>query len=172
MASEDVAAGRKGKREGSPGFTREVFLSFRGPDTRKGFTDHLYSRLVDAGIQVFRDDEDLPAGEKIKPELKIAIKQSRISIAILSKHYASSEHCLMELEQMWECKQSDGQILLPIFYDVSPSDLKDPLGDFGRSLKKHEEDNKVDANIIKTWRSVLAEIKKLRGDELKNVKNG
>ncbi|XP_039165170.1 uncharacterized protein LOC120291585 [Eucalyptus grandis] len=46
-----------------------VFLSFRGPDTRNGFVDHLYHRLNDVGLPfhpnfVFRDDKDLPFGEK------------------------------------------------------------------------------------------------------------
>ncbi|KAI9215660.1 hypothetical protein POPTR_T002968v4 [Populus trichocarpa] len=31
----------------------DVFLSFRGEDTRKTFTDHLYTALVQAGIHTF-----------------------------------------------------------------------------------------------------------------------
>jgi len=40
----------------------DVFLSFRGEDTRKTFTDHLYTALVQVGIQTFRDDDELPVG--------------------------------------------------------------------------------------------------------------
>jgi hypothetical protein len=36
-----------------------VFLSFRGEDTRKNFTDHLYTALVQAGIHTFRDDDEI-----------------------------------------------------------------------------------------------------------------
>ncbi|KAI6668610.1 hypothetical protein NL676_010842, partial [Syzygium grande] len=43
----------------------DVFLSFRGPDTRNTFTDFLYVFLSKAGIRVFMDDEELRPGEKI-----------------------------------------------------------------------------------------------------------
>ncbi|RVW86463.1 TMV resistance protein N [Vitis vinifera] len=54
------------------GWTYEVFLSFRGEDTRCNFTDHLYTTLVGKGIRTFRDDK-LKRGEKIAPELLNAI---------------------------------------------------------------------------------------------------
>ena len=50
------------------GWTHDVFLSFRGEDTRNNFTDHLYTDLVRKGIRIFRDDQ-LIRGEKIAPEL-------------------------------------------------------------------------------------------------------
>jgi hypothetical protein len=52
-----------------------VFLSFRGADTRKNFTDHLYKALVDAGIHTFRDDDEIRIGENIELELQKAIQQ-------------------------------------------------------------------------------------------------
>ncbi|KAJ6978678.1 TMV resistance protein N isoform X2 [Populus alba x Populus x berolinensis] len=48
----------------------QVFLSFRGEDTRKNFTDHLYKALVDAGIHTFRDDDEIRRGENIDSELQ------------------------------------------------------------------------------------------------------
>ncbi|PNT11280.2 hypothetical protein POPTR_011G008548v4 [Populus trichocarpa] len=53
----------------------QVFLSFRGADTRKNFTDHLYKALVDAGIHTFRDDDEIRIGENIELELQKAIQQ-------------------------------------------------------------------------------------------------
>ena len=53
----------------------KVFLSFRGEDTRKNFTDHLYKALVDAGIHIFRDDDEIRRGENIELELENAIQQ-------------------------------------------------------------------------------------------------
>ena len=47
------------------GWHYDVFLSFRGEDTRKNFTDHLYTALQNAGIHTFRDDDELPKGEEI-----------------------------------------------------------------------------------------------------------
>ncbi|KAL3746406.1 hypothetical protein ACJRO7_015375 [Eucalyptus globulus] len=146
----------------SSGINYEVFLSFRGGDTRQGFTDHLYDNLTRAGIKVFKDDKELPAGRKITSELKEAIKRSKISIAIFSKDYASSRSCLMEVEQMWDCRELDGQTIIPIFYDISPFDVKRQAGDFKTSFENHKEDG-VNAGTIKTWKNVLRQIGGLSG---------
>ena len=53
----------------------QVFLSFRGADTRKNFTDHLYKALIQAGIHTFRDDDEIRRGENIDFELQKAIQQ-------------------------------------------------------------------------------------------------
>ena len=79
------------KRESSPSpsspSTRQpkydVFLSFRGEDTRTNFTDHLYVALKRKGIITFRDEEELKKRERI----------SKLFKAILSKKYASSTWC-------------------------------------------------------------------------------
>ena len=99
----------------------DVFLSFRGEDTRKSFTDHLYTTLKQKGIFTFRDDEKLERGKPIKPELLEAIEESLFAIVILSKNYASSTWCLDELVKIMECKDKIGLIVHPIFYDVDPS---------------------------------------------------
>lgn len=74
-----------------------VFLSFRGDGTRLTFTDHLYEALVGANIRTFRDDNDIERGKSIKLESKRGILQSRCSIIVLSKDYASSRWCLDEI---------------------------------------------------------------------------
>ncbi|KAK9944488.1 hypothetical protein M0R45_010052 [Rubus argutus] len=102
-------------------FSFDVFLSFRGEDTRKNFTDHLYTAFTDAGIRTFRDDDELERGEDIKPELEKAIRQSRSSVVVFSKDYASSGWCLDELALIIERKRTAGHVVLPVFYDVDPS---------------------------------------------------
>ncbi|KAF7850043.1 hypothetical protein BT93_L5923 [Corymbia citriodora subsp. variegata] len=92
MASSDAGT--------SLGSKYEVFLSFRGPDTRAGFTDFLFHSLTDAGICVFRDDEELRVGEKIDESLLQAIDNSKIYIPIFSRTYATSKWCLRELTQI------------------------------------------------------------------------
>ena len=42
----------------------DVFLSFRGEDTRTNFTDHLYVALKRKGIITFRDEEELKNSRK------------------------------------------------------------------------------------------------------------
>ena len=84
----------------------DVFLSFRGEDTRNSFTGHLYKALDRKGIDTFMDNEKLRAGEEISPTLVTAIQRSRCSIIVLSENYASSKWCLEELVEVLECKRT------------------------------------------------------------------
>ncbi|XP_039164654.1 disease resistance protein RUN1-like [Eucalyptus grandis] len=105
-ADDIAAASLSAAPKGSNGY--DMFLSFRGTDTRNTFVDHLYNNLVDAGICVFKDDDELCEGEEISTNLLAAIKNSKISIPILSQNYAWSKACLQELVQMIECMKNAG----------------------------------------------------------------
>ena len=139
----------------------DVFLSFRGEDTRNNFTSHLYKALCDQGFNTFIDN-DLQRGEKISLELLKTIKLSMISIVVFSKNYASSTWCLNELVQIFECR-SKGQLVLPIFYKVSPSEIRKQDGEFGIALAKHEEKFKDDIEKVQRWRTTLTEAANLSG---------
>ncbi|KAM7466165.1 hypothetical protein LguiB_013727 [Lonicera macranthoides] len=117
----------------------DVFLSFRGEDTRKNFTDHLHNALTRAGIRTFRDDDQLPRGKHIPFQLTKAIEESRISIIVFSKNYASSSWCLDELVKVLECKNTRGQLVLPVFYDVDPSDGTEAIEGISLVLPMTEE---------------------------------
>ncbi|PKI46192.1 hypothetical protein CRG98_033450 [Punica granatum] len=94
-------------RKRTSGTTYQVFLSFRGPDTHQGFTDVLYYALIDAGIRVFRDDEEIRKGEDIGEEILRAIEESRIFVPIFSINYASTllihrEKFSTDIVHQWE----------------------------------------------------------------------
>ncbi|XP_059642294.1 disease resistance protein L6-like [Cornus florida] len=144
-----------------PGGEYEVFLSFRGPDTRCTFTDILYTYLIDAGVRTFRDDNELRKGEEIGPELLEAIRESSISIPIFSNNYASSKWCLRELAQMVDCKRSNGQLILPIFYDVEPSDVRHQSGGYEEAFRKHERC--FDECTVMKWKEALKQVGELKG---------
>ncbi|CAI0413031.1 unnamed protein product [Linum tenue] len=75
----------------------EVFMNFRGPDTRYQITDILFRFLVNLKIRTFKDDDELRKGEGIWPNLVEAIEQSKIYVTIFSENYAYSKWCLKEL---------------------------------------------------------------------------
>jgi hypothetical protein len=66
-------------------FSFDVFISFRGTDTRFGFTGNLYKALSDKGIRTFIDDKELQIGDEITPSLLKSIEDSRIAIIVFSK---------------------------------------------------------------------------------------
>ncbi|XP_039171571.1 disease resistance protein RUN1-like isoform X3 [Eucalyptus grandis] len=160
-----------GGGDSSSGAEFEVFLSFRGPDTRLSFTDCLYHSMVGAGIRVFRDDEEIRKGEKIGGELLRAIESSKIYVPIFSRNYASSAWCLRELKHMVECsRKANEKVILPIFYDVNSDDvkLKTPL--YLDALKKHEE--KFGRDDVREWEEALAEVARIKGWGLRNRGHG
>ena len=67
-------------------FIYDVFLSFRGEDTRYNFTSHLYKALCDKGFNTFIDDDNLQKGEEISTELLKAIELSMIKIVVFSEN--------------------------------------------------------------------------------------
>ncbi|KAL9381682.1 hypothetical protein Peur_024717 [Populus x canadensis] len=149
----------------------DVFLSFRGEDTRKTFTDHLYTALVQAGIHTFRDDDELPRGEEISDHLLRAVQESKISIVVFSKGYASSRWCLNELVEILQCKnRKTGQIVLPIFYDIDPSYVRKQNGSFAEAFVKHEEC--FEEKLVKEWRKALEEAGNLSGWNLNDMASG
>ncbi|KAM7481976.1 hypothetical protein LguiB_006559 [Lonicera macranthoides] len=165
-------------------YNYQVFLSFRGEDTRKTFTDHLYTVLVQAGLRTFRDDDEIERGMRLKLELCKAIQQSRISIIILSRNYASSKRCLDEVAMIleWSQRSSIGHEVLPVFYDVDPSDLRNQKGSIGESFARYKEeliDTEIDdekkkegAEKLQRWKVALEEVANLTGLVLKNQGGG
>lgn len=146
-----------------------VFLSFRGEDTRKNFTDHLYTALDQAGIRAFKDDPELQKGEEISLELLNASQDSNLSIVVFSKNYATSRWCLDELVKILECKKTNGQVVLPVFYDVDPFEVRHQIGSFEKAFGKHKERF---MDKVKIWQDALTEAANLSGFHLKNDANG
>jgi hypothetical protein len=148
-------------------YVYDVFLSFRGQDTRNSFTDHLYVSLQRIGILTFRDDEKLERGRSISSGLLQAIERSKISVIVFSRNYASSPWCLDELVKIMECRRMKRQIVLPIFYHVEPSDVRRQAGSFAQAFVEHEE---LHRDKVVQWRRALTEAANLSGWHLKQYR--
>ncbi|KAK2420082.1 disease resistance protein RPV1 [Trifolium repens] len=149
----------------------DVFLSFRGEDTRASFTSHLYDSLQNDGIKVFMDD-GLQRGDHIQFSINIAIEVSQIAVIVFSKNYANSRWCLDELVNIIQVRRTIGQVVLPVFYDVDPSEVRHQIGEFGKAfqsllnrISKEEEDKSL------KWRDCLHEAASIAGFVVLNSRN-
>ena len=148
----------------------DVFLNFRGEDTRKNIMGHLRDAFSEKGIEAFVDDDRLERGQFISPQLLQAIENSSCSVVILSANYASSTWCLDELVKILDCRRTKGQIVIPIFYHVEPSDVRKQTGSFGKAIASHEMCLTDNLERVNDWRLSLTELTNLAGLDLKNFR--
>ena len=137
----------------------DVFLSFRGEDTRDNFAYYLYKALLEKGIHTFRDDDEIEGGQKVMAELMDSIEESKCSVIVISKNYASSTWCLNELVKILE-RGKLGQKIYVTFYRVDPSDVRKQAGEFGKGFSQAVSKNQPSAQ---KWKDALVEIVGLKG---------
>ena len=150
-----------------PGSKFDVFLSFRGEDTRHSFTDHLYGAFRLRGIEAFRDSEKLQLGQEIASELIQAIEKSYHAIVVFSEKYADSKWCLDELAKIVECKKKKRLEVVPVFYHVDPSDVRKQTGPFEKAFDEYQKNDKIDREKIQKWKDAMREVGSLSGEHLR-----
>ncbi|XP_058216945.1 disease resistance protein RUN1-like [Rhododendron vialii] len=158
-------------------FRYDVFLSFKGPDTSNSFIDHLFAALNHAGFHTFRD-ADLLEVRDYDPEK--VIRESRMSIIVLSNNYARSAWCLEELVMILKLR-TFGHIVVPIFYYVNRSEVRKQIGSFEEAFMIHEERIEFETDelvkeklkdMLRKWRAALKEVANLAGMVIPNQADG
>ncbi|CAH2080200.1 unnamed protein product [Thlaspi arvense] len=138
-----------------------VFPSFHGPDVRRGFLSHLHKYFTTNKITAFKDQE-MERGNTIGPMLVQAIREATVSIVVLSTNYASSSWCLDELVEILKCKEVSGQIVMPVFYEVDPSDVRKQRGDVGIAFEKSCQGRTEEEK--QRWSRALADVATIAGE--------
>ncbi|CAN6570550.1 unnamed protein product [Malus baccata var. baccata] len=164
-----MAAAASSSSSGSP-WKYDVFLNFRGEDTRRCLVSHLYKALNQKAINTFIDAEGLRKGNDLS-QLLTAIQDSRVSIVVFSQNYASSTWCLKELVQILDCMDRKNQIVVPLFYDVDPSHVRKAESSFAEAFAKYEGHSNADMEEVRSWRSALTRATNLSGWDSKNYED-
>ena len=152
-----------------PQMKHDVFISFRGVDTRSGFVSHVNEALCQKNIGVYIDDK-LERGDEISTALLEAIERSHISLIVFSKGYAFSKWCLDELVKIMQCLKTNGQVVIPIFYNVDPSEVRNLKGDYGNAFAKHRKVFKDNVVKVHNWSNALMRAANLSGFHSSNFK--
>ncbi|CAI0432359.1 unnamed protein product [Linum tenue] len=143
-------------------YNYHVFLSLRGKDTGKGFGDHLYTALEQAGFHTFRDDDEIVRREELDIELQKAMQESKLFLVVFSKDFASSTWCLDQLVKIMDLRRRSFPhhiVVMPVFY-VDPMLVSDQADSYAAAFASHEENSKEKAEI---WRAALREVSDLGG---------
>ncbi|CAI9294819.1 unnamed protein product [Lactuca saligna] len=171
MALPELASSSSSPIDGHT-YTYDVFLCFRGVDTRYNFTDHLNNALVAANITTFFSDEKIEMGVDLKPDLESAIKASRASVIVLSINFAASTWCLDELVLILEQRRISNHIVVPIFYHVEPIHVRKLQSSFENAMAMHSQRMEMEidtvnkshrAQKIDGFKKALAEVANLKG---------
>ncbi|KAK2419777.1 disease resistance protein RUN1 [Trifolium repens] len=145
-------------------FSYQVFLSFRGTDTRYVFANNLYRALEDKGIHTFIDHKGLQRGDEITPTLIKTINESRIYIPIFSNNYASSSFCLDELVHIMHGFKVKGRLVLPVFYGVDPSDVRHQKGSYSLAEREKKfQNNEKNMERLRQWMIALNQAANIAG---------
>ncbi|XP_011002872.1 PREDICTED: disease resistance protein RPS6-like isoform X7 [Populus euphratica] len=140
----------------------DVFLSFRGVDTRSDFTSHLYAALNRKQILTFIDYQ-LVRGDEISASLLRTIEEAKLSVIVFSENYASSKWCLEELAKIFERRKNNGQIVIPVFYQVDPSHVRNQTGRFGDAFARLIKKKALTMDKEQSFRDALTDAANLSG---------
>ncbi|XP_010498132.1 PREDICTED: disease resistance protein TAO1-like [Camelina sativa] len=139
----------------------DVFLSFRGKDTRRSFISFLYKELIRMSIRTFKDDVELKSGRRISSDLLTAIENSKIAVVVVSKNYPASPWCLRELAMIMDVEKRGSLIVMPIFYNVEPAHVRRQVEKVALQFRKHED--RENHETVVSWRQALTNLASISG---------
>ncbi|XP_028756326.1 disease resistance-like protein DSC1 [Neltuma alba] len=140
----------------------DVFINFRGEDTRFNFTGHFHEALCRNQIDTYIDYR-LEKGDEVWPSLEKAIEDSTLFIVIFSKNYASSTWCLKELAKILECSKNQGCFVMPVFHRVDPSHVRKQSRSYQKAFEEHERKRSINNQQLQKWREALTQAANLSG---------
>ncbi|KAK4261196.1 hypothetical protein QN277_004230 [Acacia crassicarpa] len=140
----------------APAEKHEVFISFRGEDTRITFTSHLYAAFTRHDIRAYID-HNLERGDEISATLLAAIEDAQLSVIVFSENYADSRWCLDELVKIVECSKKKKHIIVPVFYEVDPSSVREQTGSYADAFAIHEQNFNDNMEKVQLWKHALTE---------------
>ncbi|KAL2600188.1 hypothetical protein AAZX31_10G114300 [Glycine max] len=126
----------------------------------------LFWALCKNGIHAFKDDTHLKKYESIAPKLQQAIEGSRLFVVVFSKNYASSTWCLSELAHIGNFVEMSPRLVLLIFYDVDPLEVRKYSECHGMAFAEHEKRLREDTKKmeeVQRWRASLTRVANLSG---------
>ncbi|XP_022641631.1 disease resistance protein RLM3-like [Vigna radiata var. radiata] len=110
----------------------DVLINFNGEDIRRKFVSHLDSVLSSVGLTTFLYHQNAVESTHVQQSI---LDLCRVVIVVFTKTYSESAWCLHQLQQIIQWHQTYCRHVLPVYYEIQPSDVRLQKGDFGKALK-------------------------------------
>ncbi|XP_068479329.1 disease resistance protein RUN1-like isoform X1 [Phaseolus vulgaris] len=111
----------------------DVVINFNGEDIQRKFVSHLDSALSAVGFTTFLHHPNALHPIHIQQPI---LNLSRVAIVVFTKSYSQSAWCLQQLHQIIEWHETYCRHVLPIYYEIEPSDVRLQMADFGKAFKE------------------------------------
>ncbi|PWA50234.1 toll/interleukin-1 receptor (TIR) domain-containing protein [Artemisia annua] len=110
-------------------------------------------------------EEKFPFDISTNPLYLKVLEESQIAVIVFSKQYADSSWWLDELVYIMNCMHDRGKTVIPIYYDVSPSEVRKQKEVYGNG-------EFTEINRVGSWRKALVDASNLYGWEIKHTADG
>ncbi|XP_027906894.1 putative disease resistance protein At4g11170 isoform X2 [Vigna unguiculata] len=110
----------------------DMLINFNGEDIHRKFVSHLDSVLSAAGLTTLLHHQNAVNDMDIQQPI---LNLCRVAIVVFTKTYSQSAWCLHQLQQIIEWHKTYYRHVLPVYYEIQPSDVRLQRGDFGKTLK-------------------------------------
>ncbi|XP_014516829.1 TMV resistance protein N-like [Vigna radiata var. radiata] len=110
----------------------DVLINFTGEDINRKFVSHLNSAISTVGLTTFLHHHNAIESTHIQQPI---LSHCRVAIVVFNQTYSQSAWCLNQLLQIIDWHETYGRHVLPVYYEIQPSDVRLQKGDFGKAFK-------------------------------------
>ncbi|XP_027905505.1 TMV resistance protein N-like [Vigna unguiculata] len=122
-----------GSSSSKPPRNYDVLINFNGEDIRRKFVSHLDSAFSSVGLTTFLHHQNAVESMHVQQPI---LNLCRVVIVVFTKTYSQSAWCLHQLQQIIAWHESYCRHVLPVYYEIQPSDVRLQKGDFGKAFKE------------------------------------
>ncbi|XP_022641628.1 disease resistance protein ADR2-like [Vigna radiata var. radiata] len=110
----------------------DVLINFTGEDIRRKFVSHLNSAFSTVGLTTFLHHPNAVKSTHIQQPIH---SHCRVAIVVFTQTYSQSAWCLHQLHHIINWHETYCRHVLPVYYEIQPSDVRLQKGDFGKAFK-------------------------------------
>ncbi|XP_022641645.1 TMV resistance protein N-like [Vigna radiata var. radiata] len=110
----------------------DVLINFTGEDINRKFVSHLNYAFSTVGLTTFLHHPNAVKSTHIQEPV---LSHCRVVIVVFTQTYSQSAWCLDQLQQIIKWHETYCRHVLPVYYEIQPSDVRLQKGNFGKALK-------------------------------------